>query len=333
MKISLIARTIGAPFDGDPNREVHALRSLTSAGPDDLSFILSDRHLDTRAGVLICPVDRYAEFHGVRLEVDDPYLAYAQASALFAPERPVAGVHPTAVIGHGVVLGANVSIGPLASVGDQCELGNDVVIGPGCRLGLGCQVGAGSELGANVTLEHRVVVGRQTRIHPGAVIGAEGFGFAPSPQGWQKIHQLGRVVIGDDCEIGANTCIDRGALDDTRIGDGVKIDDQVMIAHNCTIGDRTAIAACVGMAGSTHIGADCTIAGAAGFTGHIRICDKVHVGAMTLVAGDILQPGAYAGGVQGARPMRSWKRNVARFNHLDELAKRLLKLEKLHAKS
>ena len=331
MKLSSIAKHLGVQIALDSDIDIQRLASLGSATEQDLSFAMPGQILSTHAGALILKSGTYPEFDRPRVDVDDVYLAYAKASALFAQLAQGSGIDSSAKIDASAALADDVTVGAGVVIGANVVLEPGVIVGPGCVIEANAKIGAGTQLKANVTVYHASVVGRDCLIHSGVVLGADGFGFAPSAQGWIKIHQLGRTIIGDDCEIGANTCIDRGALDDTTIGRGVKIDNQVMIAHNCSVGDYTAIAACVGMAGSTHIGAHCTIAGAAGFTGHITICDKVHVGAMTLVAGDITQPGAYAGGVQGARDMRKWKRNVARFNQLDDLAKRLIRLEKMNS--
>lgn len=329
MNLAELARLLGATLDGDPEFVPARLASLGAARPSDLAFVMPKRAFTTAAGALIVATEHPSDPDRHLLRVGDVYAAYARVSAYFdsAPRR-APGVHPSAVVDPSATIGSGAYIGPGAVIEAGVTVGEGCVIESQCVVGADSSLGARSHLMARVTLYHGVRIGADCRVHSGAVIGADGFGFAPSADGWQKIHQIGGVVIGDDCEIGANSCIDRGALDDTRIGHGVKIDDQVMIAHNCVIGDRTAIAACVGMAGSTQLGADCTVGGGAGFTGHIAVCDKVHIGAMTLVAGDIDVPGAYAGGVQGARPMRAWKKNVARFNQLDALARRLIALEK-----
>lgn len=328
ISLSDIARAVGCDYQ-EPDTQVSGMAPLDTAGPDQLSFLMPGRTPATSAGALLLRSQDRGDYPGRCLFVEDPYLAFAQASALFdRPWHTQGGIHvsaqvdASAVIGEGVQIDAGVVVGPAARIGAGSFIGANSVVGAGVEVGAGCH------LAAQVVLYHGVQLGCDVRIHSGAVIGADGFGFAPSRDGWTKIHQLGGVRIGDRVEIGANTTIDRGALADTLIGDGVKIDNQVMIAHNCRIGENTAIAACVGMAGSTQIGKNCTVAGAAGFTGHLQVCDNVHIGAMTLVAGDIREPGAYAGGVQGARPMRDWKRNVARFNQLDQLAKRLIALEK-----
>ena len=325
---SRVAEQIDGVLDG-PDVAVTRLGSLDTADASTLCFLMPGRSTTANPGALIQRVGDAPEYLGTRILVVNPYLAFAKASALFdSPWHTGSGLHPSAHIDPSASIADEVQIGPGAVIGADVTLHSKVSIGPNTWIGDGVEIGADSGLAGNVSLYHGVRLGERCRIHSGAVIGADGFGFAPSEQGWAKIHQLGGVWIGADVEIGANTTIDRGALDDTWIADGVKIDNQVMIAHNCKIGRNTAIAACVGMAGSTIIGENCTIAGASGFTGHLSVCDNVHIGAMTLVAGDIRSPGQYAGGVQGARPMRDWKRNVARFNQLDQLARRLIDLEK-----
>ena len=325
---SRVAEQVDGLLEG-PDVGLSQLGSLDSADASTLCFLMPGRASTTNAGALIQCAGEAPEFTGARILVDNPYLAFAKASALFdSPWYRGSSIHPSAQIDPTASIADDVQIGPGVVIESGVILHSKVCIGPNAWIGEGVEIGAESELAGNVSLYHGVRLGERCRIHSGAVIGADGFGFAPSKQGWVKIHQLGGVWIGSDVEIGANTTIDRGALDDTWIADGVKIDNQVMIAHNCKIGRNTAIAACVGMAGSTVIGENCTIAGASGFTGHLSVCDNVHIGAMTLVAGDIRSSGQYAGGVQGARPMRDWKRNVARFNQLDQLARRLIDLEK-----
>lgn len=325
---SRVAKQIDGVLDG-PDVAVSRLASLDNADASTLCFLMPGRATTANPGALIQRVGEAPEYPGTRILVDNPYLAFAKASALFdSPWYRSSGIHSSAHIDPTASIADDVQIGPGVVIGADVTIHTKVSIGPNAWIGEGVEIGADSELAGNVSLYHGVRLGARCRIHSGAVIGADGFGFAPSDQGWVKIHQLGGVWVGSDVEIGANTTIDRGALDDTWIADGVKIDNQVMIAHNCKIGRNTAIAACVGMAGSTIIGENCTIAGASGFTGHLSVCDNVHIGAMTLVAGDIRSSGQYAGGVQGARPMRDWKRNVARFNQLDQLARRLIDLEK-----
>lgn len=325
---SRVAEQVDGVLDG-PDVAVSRLGSLDSADTSTLCFLMPGRAATANPGALIQRVGEAPGYTGTRILVENPYLAFAKASALFdSPWHSNSGIHPSAHIDPTATIGDDVQVGAGAVIDAHVIIHSKVSIGPNTWIGEGVEIGGASELAGNVSLYHGVRLGKRCRVHSGAVIGADGFGFAPSEKGWAKIHQLGGVWVGSDVEIGANTTIDRGALDDTYIADGVKIDNQVMIAHNCRIGRNTAVAACVGMAGSTIIGENCTIAGASGFTGHLSVCDNVHIGAMTLVAGDIRSSGQYAGGVQGARPMRDWKRNVARFNQLDQLARRLIDLEK-----
>jgi UDP-3-O-[3-hydroxymyristoyl] glucosamine N-acyltransferase len=217
-------------------------------------------------------------------------------------------------------------IGPTAVVEEGAEIGPRVFVGPGCVIGAGCRIGEDSRLVARVTLSERTQVGKRVLIHPGAVIGREGFGFAKDGERWVRIPQLGRVRLGDDVEIGANTTVDRGALEDTVIADGAKLDNLIQIGHNCLIGENTAMAACSGISGSTRIGRNCTIAGAVGMAGHLEIGDNVHFTGMAMVTRSFQQPGLYSSGIP-AMPNADWRRNAARFRHLDDLAKRLKRIE------
>jgi UDP-3-O-[3-hydroxymyristoyl] glucosamine N-acyltransferase len=258
--------------------------------------------------------------------LDNPYLGYAKLSQEFAPTPDFSGidksakVHPTATIGSAVNLAAGTVIGPYVTLGDA------VSIGPNSVVGAHSSIGKRTNISANVTLYHGVEVGAFCIIHSGAVIGADGFGFAKDGPDWVKIAQLGGVTIGDHVEVGAGTSIDRGALDNTIIGYGVKLDNQVQIAHNVELGDYTAIAGCTAIAGSTKLGKHCTIAGACGITGHLTLVDGVHVTAMSLVTHSISEPGAYSSGT-GLDKNQKWRRNATRFKQLDQMAKRLKQLE------
>lgn len=258
----------------------------------------------------------------------NPYLAYALASKLF-DARPVAapGVHPSAVIAEGVTLAEGVSIAANVVIESGSEIRSGAVIGASSVIGAGSIIGENTELRANVTVYHGVTIGRDCMIHSGVVIGSDGFGFAPKGPGWEKIAQIGGVIVGDRVEIGANTTIDRGALDDTIIGSDVILDNQIQIAHNVVVGDYTAIAACTGIAGSTRIGQHCIIGGGCGISGHLEITDHVHLTGMTMVTKSVSEPGVYSSGTS-FETNSQWRKNVARFRQLDELARRLRKLEK-----
>lgn len=298
-------------------KKLQGLASLKTACANDLSFLANPKYApqlkETQAGAVLVNSAAAPESVGIALVVKDPYLAYAELSHLFAPINDRSpGVHETAVIDPSAQIGPAAHIGPNVVIEAGVKLAEGVVIGAGCVLGTDCVIGPGSRLSPRVTLYPGVRIGSACLIHSGAVIGADGFGFAPTPAGWRKIAQLGGVDIGDNVEIGANTCIDRGALQDTVIESGVIIDNQVQIAHNCHIGARTAIAGCVGIAGSTRVGANCTLAGQAGLAGHINLVDGTHVGMQAQVTRSIKEPGQYASGT-GLWPQRQWRRLVAKW--------------------
>ncbi len=331
-KLGELARYLGARLVGDADAEVSALATIQGAGPGTLSFVANPKyqaHLDgTRATAVIITEALLPRCPCNALVVDNPYLAYAKVSHLFdrAP-KPAPGVHPSAVVDPGARLGTGVHVGPLAVIEAGAEIGDGAVIGAQCFVGADTRIGAGAVLWPNVTIYHGVTVGQRTIIHAGVVVGADGFGFAPSRGKWEKIAQVGGVVIGDDVEIGALTTIDRGAIGDTVIGNGVILDDQVHIAHNVSVGDYTAMAGKAGISGSTTVGKHCLISGMAGLVGHIDICDNVQISGMTVVSRSITEPGVYTSGT-GMEPHASWTKNAARFRQLDAMARRLADLEK-----
>jgi UDP-3-O-[3-hydroxymyristoyl] glucosamine N-acyltransferase len=321
-----------AHVQGNGQQEISALASLQHAKATELSFIanpLYKKYLSTtRAGALLIKPEMAVDFSGNKLLVKNPYLAYAHLSKYFdVSHNDEIAIHTTAVIGKDVVLGQRVSVGANAVIADGVELADDVVIGAGSFVGADSKIGARTRLTANVTVYHGVSIGTDCLLHSGCVIGADGFGFAPDTAGWIKIHQLGGVVIGNRVEVGACTCIDRGALDDTQISDGVIIDNLVQIAHNVSIGVNTAIAAQTAIAGSTKIGNSCIIAGEVAIVGHLTIVDHVHLTARSFVTASITEPGSYSSSTPLA-PTAEWRKNAARFRQLDSLARRLMKLEK-----
>ncbi|MBU0499613.1 MAG: UDP-3-O-(3-hydroxymyristoyl)glucosamine N-acyltransferase [Gammaproteobacteria bacterium] len=338
MQLSKLAEALGAEFTGDGDLILDQVAPLQDAGPGALSFLANKayrKHLaGTGASAVVLKPEWVSDCPCGALLSDNPYLLYARAASLLFPEeRSAVGVHPSAVVADTALLGNAVSIGPMAVIEEGVELGARVYIGPGCVIGRRCRVGADSRLLANVTLGHGVVMGERVLIKPGAVIGADGFGFANDDGRWVKVPQLGGVRIGNDVEIGANTCIDRGSARDTVIGDGVKLDNQIQIGHNAEIGEHTAAAAHVGISGSTRIGRYCTLAGASAYAGHIVLADHVHCTAMTGVTHSLSEPGVYSGGVP-AEPNKKWLRNSVHFRHLDELVRRIKALEaKLDKKS
>jgi UDP-3-O-[3-hydroxymyristoyl] glucosamine N-acyltransferase len=325
-----LAQRTDAELIGDPHHKIYSLATLQSATQTHLSFIANPaykKHLaTTSAGAIICSADLAELVSGNKLVVANPYLCYAKLTSLFdASITKKSGIHPSAVIGENCTLGDNVFIQPNAVIGDYVTLGEDVVIGPGSVVGENSSIGARTRLYANVTIYHGVSIGTDCVLHSGCVIGADGFGFAPSADGWVKIHQLGGVIIGNKVEVGANTAIDRGALDDTVIDDGAIIDNLVQIGHNVRLGKKTAIAAHTAIAGSTNIGDNCTIAGASAIAGHLTLADKVHITGMSMVSASLNEAGSYSSGVPLA-PTKEWRKNAARFRQLDSLATRIIKL-------
>ena len=330
-----LAQRLGAELQGDADCEISALATLQEAQLGQLGFLANPAYRKylaaTQASAVILHPDTAADYDGNKLLLDNPYLGYARLSPLFDRQPAISqGVHASAVIDASASIHPTAAIGPQVVVEAGAEIGADVQIGAGCVIGADTIVGKGSRLNANVTVYHGVTIGEHAIVHSGVVIGADGFGFAPGREGWTKIHQLGGVVIGNNVELGAGTTVDRGALGDTRLGHGVKLDNQVQIAHNVQIGDNTAMAACTAVAGSTVIGANCTIAGAVGIVGHLTIVDGVHISAMTLVTKSINQAGSYSSGT----PMQAtnvWRKNAVRYGQLDQLAVRVRKLEKKSA--
>ena len=332
MTLGQLAEALGATLKGPEALQITGLATLQEAGPGQLSFLANPqyrKYLDNcQAGAVLLKAADAESFAGNALIVADPYQAYARISHLFDPKpKAVAGIHPSAVVAEDAQVDASASIGPFAVIESGARIEADVCIGAHCFIGARCVVGEGGWLAPRVTLYHDVVIGKRVVIQSGAVIGGEGFGFANEKGIWRKIAQIGGVTIGDDVEIGVNTAVDRGALSDTRIGDGVKLDNQIQIAHNVQIGEHTAMAACVGISGSTRIGKHCTIAGGVGMVGHIDVCDNVFVSGMTMVTRSITEPGAYSSGT-AMQPLAEWRKSAARIRHLDDIAKRLQQLEK-----
>ncbi|MCD5993714.1 UDP-3-O-(3-hydroxymyristoyl)glucosamine N-acyltransferase [Pseudomonas sp. CDFA 602] len=328
-----LAEFLGATVRGDREKNITGLATLQEAGPGQISFLANPQYrkflTDTQAAaVLLKPADADS-FSGDALLVPDPYLAYARISHLFDPKpKAVAGVHPTAVVADDAKIDATASVGAFAVIESGARIAANVTVGAHCFIGARCEIGEGGWLAPRVTLYHDVRIGKRVVVQSGAVLGGEGFGFANEKGVWQKIAQIGGVTIGDDVEIGVNTAIDRGALADTRIGNGVKLDNQIQIAHNVQIGDHTAMAACVGISGSTKIGKHCMLAGGVGLVGHIEICDGVFITGMTMVTHSITEPGSYSSGT-AMQPAAEWRKSAARLRKIDDMARRLQKLEKV----
>ena len=317
---------------GDGGARVRGVATLATAQPDQLAFLANPRYASlltgTHAGVVVLRAEQAGNCPVPALIAADPYLAYAKIAALFEHVPAVQpGVHPTAVVETGARISASASIGPLCTIAASAVVEDGAMLGPHCVIGESCVVGAQARLVARVTLVTRVRLGKRVLVHPGAVLGADGFGIANDRGEWVKVPQLGGVQVGDDCEIGANTTVDRGALEDTVLEEDVRLDNQIQVAHNVVIGAHTAIAGCAAVAGSAKIGRHCLIGGGAGILGHLTIADRVTITAMTLVTHSIAASGEYSSGAP-LEENRRWRRNAARMRHLDELARRVAALEK-----
>lgn len=331
LRLDEIVARLGGELRGDGSLVVSQVAPLDAAGKGDISFLANPRYrrqlAATGASAVIVPPGAADDTALPRIVHRDSYTYYARVVALLNPpaERP-RGILAGAVTGSPLPVSA--SIGENAVVGERVVLGERVTLYPGVVIGDGVTIGDDTTIHANAVIHRDCLIGRRVVIHAGAVIGADGFGFAKEGDRWLKIPQIGRVVIGDDVEIGANTCIDRGALGDTVIGNGVKLDNQIQIAHNCRIGENTAMAGCVGVAGSTHIGARCTIGGAGMIIGHLELADDVHVSAGTMVTKSLTRPGQYTS-IFPLEPHDEWLHNAAQIKRLSRLAERVSELEKI----
>lgn len=332
LTLGLLAEHLGAELRGDAHYQVESVATLAQAQPHQLSFLSNSKYQSYLANcvagvVILSPKDADA-WQGNALIVRNPYLAYAKAASLLHPPvkekvaiHPAACVDETALVAESVAIAAGVVIGADVQIGAGCVIGANTVIDRGVVLGQRCWIGP------NVSILHDCVLGDDVMVESGTVIGSEGFGWAKEGERWVKVPQLGRVIIGDQVSIGANTCVDRGAIEDTVIESGVKLDNLIQISHNVTIGANTAMAGSSGVAGSTRVGQRCTIAGMAGVAGHLTIADDVHITAMTLVSHSLTEAGVYSGNLP-VEPNAQWRKNVARFRQLDAMAKRLKQLER-----
>ena len=328
---ALVAR-FGGELVGDGAQAVTQVAPLDRATRDEIGFVSQSKYLnqlaDTGAGAVILPVDARDATDLPRILTPNPYLYFARVSALLnPPPRPPAGIHPAASVATDADIAADASIAAGAVIGSGAVIGARTVVGPNCVVGDQARIGADCLLHANVTLYHRCEVGDRAILHSGCVIGADGFGFAPNEGRWEKIPQIGRVLIGDDVEVGACTTIDRGALEDTVIEEGVKLDNLIQVAHNVRIGAHTAIAACTGIAGSAKIGRHCMIGGAAMIFGHIEIADGTRISTNTLITKSLPKAGTYT----SAPPFTEhevWQKNAVHMRNLDKLVNRIKQLEK-----
>lgn len=336
ISLNQLAQSIGAQLrlsKGDTQDTlISGLSTLVKAGKGQISFLSNSKyrgHLqDTQAQAVILHPDELSHCNGTALVMNNPYVGFAKAAQLLdtTPE-PASEISPHAVIGENVELGQNVKIGANAVIEAGAKIGDNVVIGAGCFIGKSVQLGANTKLWANVTIYHDVIIGTDCLVQANSVIGSDGFGYANENGQWIKIPQLGSVVMGNRVEIGASTTIDRGALDNTILADGVIIDNQCQIAHNVEIGENTAMAACSVIAGSTVIGKNCSMAGLVGINGHITICDNVVFTGMSMVTKSISQPGVYSSGIP-ASANREWRKNMVALRNITSLNQRVKTLEK-----
>jgi UDP-3-O-[3-hydroxymyristoyl] glucosamine N-acyltransferase len=331
-RLGELAELVGARLHGDAESEVDSVATLQDAGPGSISFLSNSKYRrylsDSNAAAVILAEDDLDECPAAALVCDNPYLAYARICAYMHPVvKKSAGQHASAVVSDSALVDPSAWIGPGTVVEDNVSIGPNVQVGPGCVISNDVTIGSDTTLVANVTLCHGVMIGQRVLLHPGVVVGSDGFGIANDGGKWVKVPQVGSVIVGDDVEIGANTTIDRGALRDTIIGRGVKLDNQIMIAHNVEIGENTAIAACTGIAGSTKIGKDSTIGGGVVVVGHLEFGDNIHFSAESLVTRSFSEPGYYSGNIP-AMPNREWRKSVVHLRNLDEMINRLKELEK-----
>lgn len=332
MTLSELASILGCTVAGDGALQIDGAASLVSAGPGDIVFVASEKYLgllgSCKAGAVLVSADHAGGVHGNKLICDNPHVAFARALDIFYPQSgALKTIHERAVIAETASLGSDVTVGPNSCIGEFTTVGDDVCIAANVTIGNSVHIGTGTRIEPGVVILDGCHLGKNCIIHAGAVIGADGFGYARDGKSWVKVAQIGVVRLGDEVEIGANTTIDRGALDDTIIGNRVKIDNQVQIAHNVTIGEDTMIAGCVGIAGSATIGANCAIGGQAGILGHLSITDGVTIGACSLVSKSITNPGMYSSSIR-VQELAKWQKTLANLNRLDQFAGKISALEK-----
>jgi UDP-3-O-[3-hydroxymyristoyl] glucosamine N-acyltransferase len=331
-KLADIANKIGATVHGDEQCEIDSIATLANAEFGQIAFLANSKYSEqlamTKASAVILSNKEIESCQTNALVMDNPYMGYALVAQLLdTTPKPANAIHASAIIDESTILGENVTIAANVVIEAGVNIGNDTSIGAGCFIGIGAKIGANSTLWSNVSIYHCVEIGSNCSVHANTVVGADGFGYANDKGSWVKIPQLGTVIIGDNVEIGASTTIDRGALENTIIKNGVVLDNQIQIAHNVEIGENTAIAACSVIAGSTTIGKNCIIAGLVGINGHIEVGDGCVFTGMTMVTKSITKPGVYSSGMP-CQPNREWHKNNARIRKLESLTKRLVNVEK-----
>ena len=332
LSLGEIVRTLGGEVEGNAATRIEKIGTLEGADASSIAYLANARFVGglhaTRAGAVILATDQRNATQLPRIVCGNPHAYFARVTAMLHPAAVAnAGIHPRATVDSSATLGNGISFGPNVVVGRDARIGEGVSIGANCYVGDGVTIGSGTRLWPGVVIYHGCRVGERVALHAGVVIGADGFGNAWDSDHWVKVPQIGRAIIGNDVEIGANTTVDRGAIDDTVIEDDVRLDNLIMIAHNVHVGAHTAIAACTGIAGSTRIGRNCRIGGAVGIAGHLTICDNVEIGGKTLITKSITAPGSYSGGYP-FEESRAWRRNAIQIRHLDEMARHIKQLEK-----
>jgi len=338
MKINLNELANRFDFDqiGDTNHEVDGVATLDKAQGNHISFLSNGKYSsllkDTQAGIVIMSKDSHESYSGNKILADDPYVAFAKIASLFQnSSQSLTGVHHTAIIAESAQIAKNAVIGPYSIVGEDTVIKENTVLDAHVTVGDNCLLGSNCIIKPNVTISCDSHLGNRVIIHPGAVIGADGFGLARDVKGWIKVPQLGGVSIGDDCEIGANTTIDRGTLENTVLENDVRLDNQIQIAHNVHIGAHTVMAGCSAVAGSAKIGKNCLVGGGVGILGHLEVCDNVTLQSMALVTRSIKKAGSYSS-VSPIQETKEWRKSAVRIKQLDKMARQLSKLEKNKSK-
>lgn len=331
-RLADIAQKIGAVVHGDEQCEIDSVATLNSAQSSQIAFLANSKYNDqlstTNASAVIISPQEIEHCHTNALVMDNPYLGYALVAQLLdTTPKPTTKIHASAVIANNAVLGENISIGANVVIESGVKLGNNTSIGAGSYIGIAAKIGDNAIIGPNVSIYHNVIIGDNCAIQANSVVGSDGFGYANDKGKWVKIPQLGTVIIGNNVEIGASTTIDRGALEDTVIKDGVILDNQLQIAHNVEIGENTAMAACGVIGGSSKVGKNCIIGGLVGITGHIEIKDGCVFTGMTMVTKNINQAGVYSSGMP-CQPNKEWHKGNARIRKLESLSKRIGNVEK-----
>jgi len=334
MKINLseLAERFNLKFKGNANHTINGVAPLEKATQNQLSFLANSKYTsqlyDTKAGVVVVSENMSSKFNGNTLIAKEPYVAFAKIASLFQTNtQSLSGIHASAVIAKSAIIADNVSIGPFSIIGENCTIKSGTVLEARATIGNNCYIGENCIIKPNVVIAHDCTIGDRVIIHPGAIIGSDGFGLARDDKGWIKVPQLGAVKIGNDCEIGANTTIDRGTMEDTVLEDDVRLDNQIQIAHNVRIGKHTVMAGCSAVAGSATIGKNCLIGGGVGIIGHLDVCDGVTLQSMALVTKSIKKPGSYSS-VAPIQEKREWRKSAVRIKQLDSIAKRIAKIEK-----